>query len=129
MSSCHLAPSVGSQTGSPMFQWAEPFSPIKSAICRTTFSSNYSSGSLWMHLDELPNLATGIFPPSSRQNCSSSLKLDGFSWQIAFFKSFTVIGWAVLMLLHASYRPPLYACDVFVPGLAFSLVTENFNFF
>ena len=35
----------------------------------------------------LAHLATGIFVHSSRQNCSSSIKLDGFRWCRAIFKS------------------------------------------
>ena len=36
----------------------------------------------------LAHLATGNFSHSSRQNCSSSLKLDGFRWCTAIFKSY-----------------------------------------
>ena len=36
----------------------------------------------------LAHLATGIFSHSSRQNCSSSFKLDGFHWCTAIFKSY-----------------------------------------
>ena len=36
----------------------------------------------------LAHLATGIFANSSRQNCSSSFKLDGFRWCTAIFKPY-----------------------------------------
>ena len=36
----------------------------------------------------LAHLATGSFAHYSRQNCSSSFKLDGFSWCTAIFKSY-----------------------------------------
>ena len=36
----------------------------------------------------LAHLATGIFAHSSRQNCFSSFKLDGFCWCTAIFKPY-----------------------------------------
>jgi hypothetical protein len=36
----------------------------------------------------LAHLATGIFAHSSKQNCSSSFKLDGFCWCTAVLKSY-----------------------------------------
>ena len=36
----------------------------------------------------LAHLATGIFAHSSRENCSSSFKLDGFRWCTAIYKSY-----------------------------------------
>ena len=43
---------------------------------------------LWYVSISLAHLATFIFAHSSRQNCSSSFKLDGFRWYTAIFKSF-----------------------------------------
>uniref|UniRef100_A0AAZ3QCF0 Transposase Tc1-like domain-containing protein n=1 Tax=Oncorhynchus tshawytscha TaxID=74940 RepID=A0AAZ3QCF0_ONCTS len=54
-------------------------SPPKSIVCRDTFCSNYSCKSLGVCLYKLG---------TSRQNCSSSFKLDGFRWCTAIFKSY-----------------------------------------
>ena len=56
---------------------------VKASFCRITATSilRYVSRSL-------AHLATGNFAHSSRQNCSSSFKLDGFHWCTAIFKSY-----------------------------------------
>ena len=64
------------------------YSPQRSQyFVEPTFCSNYSCKSLGKSLS-LVHLATVIFAHSSRQNCSSSFKLDGFRSCTAIFKSY-----------------------------------------
>ena len=59
----------------------------------------------------LAHLATGIFANSSRLNCSSSFKLDGFCWctavipQILNWIEVWCFDWAIPRHLNVSFKP------------------------
>ena len=63
------------------------YSPSQSQYFVEPHSAAITAASLLGYVSiSLAHLAIGIFAHSSRQNCSSSFKLDGFCWCTAIFK-------------------------------------------